>query len=44
MTFLTDPENDHYICEHNCATTIEPWRQNHKDEEIILKKKKKKNV
>eukprot|EP00490_Sorites_sp_Unknown_P009726 CAMPEP_0114690512 /NCGR_PEP_ID=MMETSP0191-20121206/65793_1 /TAXON_ID=126664 /ORGANISM="Sorites sp." /LENGTH=237 /DNA_ID=CAMNT_0001980551 /DNA_START=747 /DNA_END=1460 /DNA_ORIENTATION=+ len=26
MTFLTDPENDHYVTEHGCTRNFEPWR------------------
>jgi len=39
MTFLTDPENDHYVTEHGCSGTKEPWRQNDKEEKTLKQKK-----
>jgi len=39
MTFLTDPENDHYVCEHNCTRTFEPWRAQQEAEQLIKQAK-----
>merc|ERR1719384_2831645 len=40
MTFLTDPENDHYVTEHGCTRNFEPWRVKEEVNKILNEKKK----
>ena len=40
MTFLTDPENDHYVTEHGCTRNFEPWRVKQEVNKILDEKKK----
>ncbi|ETO13020.1 hypothetical protein RFI_24357 [Reticulomyxa filosa] len=39
MTFLTDPENDHYVPEHGCSSMTEPWRAKIEAEEAYIKRR-----
>jgi len=40
MTFMTDPENDHYVTEHGCTRNFEPWRVKQEVNKILEGKKK----
>ena len=40
MTFLTDPENDHYVTENGCTRNFEPWRVKEEVNKILDEKKK----
>eukprot|EP00483_Globobulimina_turgida_P011774 UN11796 len=40
MTFLTDPENDHYVTEHGCTRNLEPWRVKEEVNKILSEKQK----
>ena len=40
MTFLTDPENDHYVTEHGCTRNLEPWRVKQEADKLLDAKQK----
>eukprot|EP01084_Bolivina_argentea_P307067 530685_1 len=40
MTYITDPENDHYVTEHGCTTNMEQWRMKQDVNKMLSEKQK----